>query len=263
MPTWEGDDTATYAEELLGSFLQSLGGKQALPVVLPMVETLLGNQEWKHQRAALSILEQCLYTAPVTFLSHLPITVETALHLTSSDNMRVTFQAVILLGALCGADIRGVDIRTQYGARILKELVNMVQHPCTKISAAACLTLVSYCRGGDIKDRASLVIPYLKHLLMALVAGPLSQDNGAVKIRAIGAVACLAEVAGEAFVPFYGDVMPGLLGCTQFPSPSYEMSRLRGAAVEAATIVGQGVSESNRKYCANVLSLSVIIFSSA
>lgn len=263
MPTWEGDDTATYAEELLGSFLQSLGGKQALPVVLPMVETLLVNKEWKHQRAALSILEQCLYAAPVTFLSHLPITVQTAVRLASSDNMRVQFQAVILLGALCGADIRGVDIRTQYGARILQELVTMVQHPCTKISAVACLTLVSYCRGGDIvKDRASLVVPYLKDLLMALVTGPLSQDNGAVKIRAIGAVACLAEAAGEAFVPFYGDVMPGLLGCTQLPSPSYEMSRLRGAAMEAATIVGQGVSESNRKYCGNVLSLNFIIFSS-
>jgi hypothetical protein len=159
----------------------------------------------------------------------------------------VQFQAVILLGALCGADIPSVDIRTLYGARILQVLVKMVQHACTKISAVACLTLVSYCRGGDVPDRGLLVVPYLKELLMALVAGPLVQENEAVKIRAIGAVACLAEAAGAAFCPFYGDVMPGLLACTRLPGTSYEMSRLRGAAMEAATIVGQAVSESNRK----------------
>lgn len=258
MPTWEGDDTATYAEELLGSFLQSLGGKQALPVVLPMVEILLGNQEWKHERAALSILEQCLYAAPVTFSSHIPITVETALHLASSENLRVQFQAVILLGALCGADTRSVDIRTQYGARILQILVKMVQHACTKIAAVACLTLVSYCRDGAVPDRGVLVVPYLKDLLMALVTGPLVQDNVAVKIRAIGAVACLAETAGDAFCPFYGDVMPGLLGCIQLPGTSYEMARLRGASMEAATIVGQAVSESNRKQCVFLLSIFLV-----
>jgi len=220
-----------------------------------MVESLLANNEWKQQRAALSILEQCLFAAPVTFAQHVPVAVETALQLAStSENVRVQFQAVVLLGALCEADedLDG-NIRAKYGPRILQVLARMVQCPCSKIAAVACLSLVSYCRGGGAVDGETLVVPYLKELLMALVTGPLSWDVAqsgtvAVKIRAIGAVACLAQSAEEAFVPYYGDVMPGLLGCTQLPSQSYEMSRLRGAAMEAATIVGQAVSESNRKH---------------
>lgn len=241
----------------MSTFLQSLGGTQTLPVVLPMVETLLSNKnDWKQQRAALSILEQCLFAAPVTFAQYVPVAVETALELAiNSENLRVQFQAVVLLGALCEADSTlDRNIRAQYGARILQVFAQMVQSKCSKIAAVACLSLVSYCRGGgDAVDGATLVVPFLKELLMALVTGPLSWDVSepgavAVKIRAIGAVACLAQSSEDAFCPFYSDVMPGLLGCTQFPSPSYEMSRLRGSAMEAATIVGQAVSESNRKY---------------
>lgn len=221
-----------------------------------MVESLLQSNEWKQQRAALVILEQCLFAAPISFAQYIGVAVETALQLAStSSNLRVQFQAVVLLGALCEADddLQG-NIRAQYGARILQVFAKMVQSPCSKIAAVTCLSLVSYCRaGGASDDGDSLVVPYLKELLMALVTGPLSWDVAtpgvvAVKIRAIGAVACLAQSSGEAFVPFYGDVMPGLLGCTQLPSQSFEMSRLRGAAMEAATIVGQAISETNRTF---------------
>lgn len=251
MPTWEEDDTAIYAASLLSMFIQSLGGTQTLPVVLPTVETLLANNsEWKQQRAALSMLEQCLFAAPVTFAQHVGIAVETALQLAStSDNLRVQFQAVVLLGVLCEADddLDG-NIRAQYGARILREFACMVHCRCSKIAAVACLSLVSYCRGGGSNsvDGATLVVPYLKELLVAFGDGSAFVGSVAAKIRAIGVVACLAQSAEEALVPYYGDVMPGLLGCTQLQSQSYEMSHLRGAAMEAATIVGQAVSECNR-----------------
>ena len=256
MPIWEGDDTAMYAESLLYTFLNCLGGTQTLPVILPMVETLLTNNDWKHQRAALSILEQCLYAAPVTFSQHVPVALETALHLASTPSLRVQFQAVVLLGALCQSDDDAI-MRTQHGARILQVLVQTVQSPCSKVASVACLTLVSYCRGGDNVDGAALVVPYLKDLLMALVAGPLSWDDTAVKVRAIGAVACLAEAAGDAFCPYYNDVMPGLLACAQLPSHSYDMSRLVGSSMEAATVVGQAVSETNRKLSVYLFILSL------
>jgi len=68
-------------------------------------------------------------------------------------------------------------------------------------------------------------------------------------------------VGGEDFVPFYGSTMPGLLGCAYFGleldhasgcvhpvSPqalSHELSMLRGAALESATIVGEAIGEDN------------------
>lgn len=273
---WEEDDVALHAEALLESLLQNVGGgSQSLPVVLPLVETLLADSNnWKHQRAALSILERCLEAAPVTFSRHVPIAMETALTLLSKKdcNIRVQYQAMNLLGALCEADnnsdgkhTQQESVRRQYGPRILQAISQSCQSPCTKVASVACLSIVSYCRGGDISSvgRETMVVPYLKDILMALVAGPLSLEVGGavagsevnigavtVKVRAIGAVACLAEAAAEAFVPFYGNVMPGLLACAQLQvsttSNTHELSLLRGASIEAATIIGQATSEANR-----------------
>ena len=253
----EGDDVAVYAESLLCTFLHNLGGgQQSLPVVLPLVETLLNGADWKHHRAALSVLEQCLYAAPVTFLQHIPVALEAALKLSACDNVRVQYQALTLLGALCQEG--NVSLRQQHGGRILEAVSRLVASHCSKVSAIASVVIVSYCRGGRDKeeDVSTLVVPFVREVLLALVTGPLSVKvvNGsnvnsgalAAQVKAIGAVACLAEACAEEFVPFYGDVVPGLLGFVQTSSTNQEVSQLRGAAIEAMTIVGQGIGEDHR-----------------
>jgi hypothetical protein len=142
---------------------------------------------------------------------------------------------------------------------MLQVIAKGASSSCYKVASAACMALVSYCRGGRDKnpdfDVSTIVVPYLQDILMALVSKPLSLevtkgnavDSGAltVQVRAIGAVACLAEASGEAFAPFYGNVMPGLLTCAQIQSNNYDISQLRGAAIEAMTIVGQAIGESH------------------
>jgi hypothetical protein len=70
----ETDDMAVYSESLLSTFLHDLGGgEHSLPVVLPLVQSMLNGTNWKQQRAGLSILTQCLYAAPVTFSPHIAV----------------------------------------------------------------------------------------------------------------------------------------------------------------------------------------------
>ena len=254
---WEGDDNACYAESLFQSFLHSLAGP-ALAVALPLVESLLQNSnsnDWKRQRAGLSMMEACLTSAPVSFTPHAPVAMEAALGLaTAAQPLRVQWQALRLLGVLCETDVtlEQTTVRQHYCLRILQCLSQAVQSPCSKVSSLACLAIVSFCRGGAAAgkgisndDSPHPVTQYLSDLLQSLVAGPLSLDvsnRGAVvvKIRAIGAVACLAEASGEAFAPFYASIMPGLLTCSQMQHRgSHEMTQLIGAAIESATIVGQ------------------------
>ena len=256
---WEGDDNACYAESLFQSFLHSLAGP-ALAVALPLVESLLQNNnsnDWKRQRAGLSMMEACLTSAPVSFTPHAPVAMEAALGLaTASQPVRVQWQALRLLGVLCETDVtvEQTTVRQHYCLRILQCLSQAVQSPCSKVSSLACLAIVSFCRGGAAAGKAipnngddspHPVTQYLSDLLQSLVAGPLSLDvsnRGAVvvKIRAIGAVACLAEASGEAFAPFYASIMPGLLTCSQMQHRgNHEMTQLVGAAIESATIVGQ------------------------
>lgn len=262
---WEDvdeDEESPYAESLLGSFLHNLGGgQQSLPVVLPLVERLLSNTgDWKSLRAALSVLEQCLYAAPVTFAQHVPVALEAALSLSNAqNNVRVQYQALILLGALCDEDTDCL-LRQQHGGRILEAAARLVSSPCSKVSSIASAMVVSYCRGGDIPSdkKNELVVPFVRDSLLALVTGPLSVQvvQGAVvnsgalvaQVKAIGAVACLAEACDEAFVSYYADVMPGLFGIVQtsFNGTNQEVAQLRGAAIESMTIVGQAIGEDSR-----------------
>ena len=107
--------------------------------------------------------------------------VEAALHLaTTSQNPRVQFQAMVLLGALCEADESlGGEIRAANSGRLLQAMAGLVSSKCTKVAAIACLAFVSYCRGGQSSSKQgdeSLVVPFLKDILLSLVTGPLSME---------------------------------------------------------------------------------------
>ena len=275
--SWENDQVALHAESLLESFVENLGGASTLPSIFGLVDTLLATDSWKNQRAVLSILERCLAAAPVTFVPHIAATVGAALRLVQSMSPRVQYQALQLLGSLCCANsVNGDDtaqssaqlilVREQYGASILEAVASLVTSSCTKVASHACLTVVSYCRGGNgsencmIPIEKGLIVPYVGSLLEALRSGPLSVDLAnpsainegslTVLIRAIGAVACLADAAAEEFLPHYG-VIVGLKACALFGldgnlaptvKNTHEMSMLRGSAIEAASIIGQSIS---------------------
>lgn len=281
--SWEDDHVALHAESLLESFVQNLGGASTLPSIFQLVELLLTTPSWKNQRAVLAMLERCLAAAPVTFVPHVPATVDAALRLIQSSSARVQYQALQLLGSLCCANSVGTDgnstqqqilVREKYGGAILEAVSHLIKSHCTKVASHACLTVVSYCRGGNGSENCmvsidkGLIVPYVGNLLDALRTGPLSVDltnpssitegSLTVLIRAIGAVACLADAVGEDFLPYYG-IITGLSACAMFGlektslgiklSPNnkntHEVSMLRGSAIEAASIVGQSIGEEN------------------
>jgi hypothetical protein len=228
-------DQFLFAESLAEAFLQHL--KNALSVALPLVQQLLESQDWKHASAGLALLECALTAAPVSLAPHIPVVVQAASSLATSTNVRVQWQAIRLLGALCETS-SSIEASPQV---VLERLAGALGSPCTKVSAMACLGLVSNCRAGD--DSSQQILPFLPDLLAALVQGPLSLDGTdtgsvTVRVRAMGATACLAESVGDAFSSYYPTIMPGLLASAQLP-----MVELAGAAVEAATIVGQAVGK--------------------
>lgn len=275
---WDEDRTALHAESLLETFVEILGGVNALPHIFQLVDVLLANASWQSERAVLSILERCLAAAPVTFAPHVHATVEVALRLASSASARVQFQALQVLGALCIANYVGEEVsrgqivvRENYGNRILECVAALAKSSCSKVASNACLAIVSYCRGGNGSENCmipidrELLVPFAGPLLEALQSGPLAVDISnpvsinkgllTVLIRAIEAVACLADAVGEDFSPYYG-IMAGLKSCAMFGleqreggirvssqvKDSFELKKLRGSALESATIVGAAVS---------------------
>lgn len=238
----EDEDDSVFAGSLFESILQHLGGA-ALTVALPLVQQLLSSKDWKHARAGLAMLECGLVATPISLVSMLPLMIQSGTSLSQSTNLRVQWQAIRLLGTL--GETPGPSFRESHAKAILRTLAIAVQSPCSKISAMASLGIVSFCRGSgeqdDVEDAAIYIHLFLPELLNALVNGPLSSsamDTGSItaRVRAMGAIACLAESLGEKFCPVYGQIMPGLLETAQLPNVE-----LTGAAVEAATIVGRAV----------------------
>jgi hypothetical protein len=256
---WDGDDTAQYAETLLQSFLHSLPA-QALSVALPLVEQQLQpSKDWRRICAGLRMIEACVAFAPISFSSQVPVAINAALSLsTAPQPIRMQFQALRLIGVVCESENSANSdlIRQNYGVPILRCLARALKSPCAKVSALACQAIVSFARMqvGDSSTDANPVGEYLSDLLQSLVEGPLSNaalDRGSivVKIRAIGAIACLAESSGEAFVPFYSTVMPALFACSQIPPASPEAWQLISAAIEGVTVVGQSIAPDETIKC--------------
>lgn len=291
---WEYDDNAIFAESILEAFLRRVGGSQCLATVLSLVESILSSSQnqWQSLRAGLSMLEICLTSAPYSFATHFPAAVEAALTFSSHQHVRVQFQAIQLLAALCRADGIGevkspgrpmLAIRHQHGNRILAALSQALNSKCSKVIGHACLAVVAYCRGGNGKENAgtsvekALVSPYIGPLLTAMTDGPFSLDvstNIDVFVRAFAAVACLANVVEEDFAPYYHNVMPGLVECASYGmkmnahglltgkgSSKDEVVYLRGGAIEAATILGQAVGTCEGIFHADAEKLMQLVLS--
>lgn len=274
---WDNDDISNFAEMILYSFLQNGGGgSQSLPAILSIVERLLQSSRWQELRAGLIIIDACLTTSPHSFSSHIPVAIEAALSFCNHECVRVQYQAIELLGSLCqhdsmsAAESQSKCIRQEHGRRILQSLAQLLMSNCPKVVCHACLGIVSFCRAGNGKENAglsidkSLLLPYLGDLLNAIAAGPLLKDitsNVVVYIRAFASVACLADVAGSDFATFYERIIKGLMDCVSFGlfidtngvikssgQNSHESVSLRGAAIEAATIVGQSIGDEDDRF---------------
>ncbi len=223
----ESDDYL-FAVMLMESFLAHLG---ALSVLLPCAESLLRKQG----HVGLVVLECALAATPVSLTPYLPVVVQAATALAVSTDSRTQYQAIRVLGTLYETHAESMESSSQL---IMERLAEALSSSCTKVSAMASLALVSCCRNAP-----TTVTMYLSALLTVLIQGPLSltgTDPGSitVRVRAIGATACLAQASGEAFQPYYSRIFPGLLGTLHVASVD-----LAGAALEAATIVGQVVGK--------------------
>ena len=275
---------------VLNTFLQNGGGgSQSLPTVLSVVELLLKSTEWQNLRSGLVILEACLISSPHSFAVHVPVAVEAALGFCNHACVRVQYQAIQLLGSLCEADAvteEGctknssqpiVGLRKEHGMRMLQSLAQLLASKCSKIICHACLGIISFCRGGNTGTSVdtSYILPYLGDLLNAIATGPLTLDvrsNVVVYIRAFASVACLADVAETEFAPFYDNIIPGLMECVSFGlerdsnggflgsgSSAHEIIALRGAAIEAVTIVGKAIGSEDGRFDSEALKIMNLI----
>ena len=288
---WENDDVANFAEMILSTFVRNVCKSKSLQTILSAVDVLLNSTEWQYLRTGLCILEACLLFSSRDFAVHVPVALEAALNFCSHQCVRVQHQAIQLLGSLCEVDIAKAEwqgqtsmtpvygLRKEQGQRILQTFAQLILHSkVPKVICHACLGIVSFCRGGEESKNQiepSQIAPYLGDLLNAFAVGPLSLDvssNIVLYMRAIASIACLADVAEKEFSPYFDKIVPGLMECVSYGLQrdtngavmmsglsSYEAVSLRGAAIEAVSIVGKSMGTEENPFISDAKNLMTFI----
>jgi len=253
-----------YAAELLESIVHDLPAKATFPLILPTVQSLVTSSAWQNQKAGLEVIRTLLSASPVSSNQIVESSVTTAVQAFSTGHVRVQYQALTLLGAICNrtSEVSASSVQTVHAQSIVQVVKQALTSECIKVSHAACGVIISFCRGSSNDNVISpeTVAPLLPQLLSGIAAGVLARMNRCeeegvcvLAVAGINALACVADAAGQAFEPHYAEFVPGLLACMTMNmnaatgntvSRSMEengASSVRGAAMEAVTLVGAAV----------------------
>ena len=274
------DEDITYAQILLQDMLHTTCGVGSTTTttpasclqttVLPAVEQWMNVNKSSYTpnaaKAAAMLVLQCVVEAlPVSFAPYRSVATEAALACCACaaedyQDVRVQHHALVLLALLSEVNENDdTNSNASSSGRILEALVRCSHSPCPRVAATACLAMVSYCRccfsDDSNQDASHFFLPYVSDILAALTSGPLRQiaENSGmvvVQIRAMGALAAVAQVCGPTFAPYYGSVMPSLVACCtqQTGAAAAAACSLHqiGAAVEAATVIMQALGDEQK-----------------
>jgi hypothetical protein len=220
----EDDD---YTAQLLQDMLRLMGSQVLVRTILPAVQPCLMDLQlpWKAHRGALVALQSAAMALPVAFAQYAPVALQWALQQCQSSHCVLQYNALVLLGLL-------VDHVDQENLPLVVDAIShLLRSPLVKVASTAACCVVSLARSDN---EMQSYVGTLLEALSSVLAHPVAQ------VRAVGAVAALAQVSQEDFVPYYAGVMPGLLSL--FSQPQSE-EYMRSAALETATIVGQAVGK--------------------
>ena len=122
-------------------------------------------------------------------------------------------------------------------AVVVPSLVQVMDDASMRVQAHAAAAVINFCEHCE----RSTLQPYLLPMLGKLTS-LLQRNIRRVQEQAVTAIASIADVAEEDFVPFYDQFMPGLKEIfrgQQYATKEYRM--LRGKAMECISLIGVAV----------------------
>ena len=220
------DDDDDYTAHLLQEMLRLAGSQVLINTIVPAVQPCMADAtlDWKALRGAMVALQSAAIALPISFAQYSSVVLRWALRQCQSAHSVLQYNALVLLGLLMDGNVDKEQL-----SFIVDALSHLVRSSVVKVASTAACCVVSLARG------ANEIKPFVSMLLDALSSVPVHPVS---QVRAVGAVAALAQVCQEDFIPYYAGVMPGLLSLLSQPQSE---ERLRNAALETATIVGQAV----------------------
>lgn len=218
-------------EENIDRFAQVLGPEAVLGHIFDNVRRYVNLDSWKHKYVAVMTLSQCVET--VQQESHVDEIMGLLVSLLQDQHPRVRFAALHAIGQT--STDHCPYLQEHHNEVILPALLRLMDDPVVRVASHACAALVNFTESLE----PELLLPHVPKLMAKLSHMMLSNVRVA-REQAITAIAVIAGVMEEDFVPFYQQLVP-VLKQILLNATKVEERTLRGKAFECLSVLGLAV----------------------
>eukprot|EP01087_Luapelamoeba_hula_P021903 TRINITY_DN773_c0_g1_i1.p1 TRINITY_DN773_c0_g1~~TRINITY_DN773_c0_g1_i1.p1 ORF type:complete len:1105 (+),score=203.93 TRINITY_DN773_c0_g1_i1:1361-4675(+) len=223
-------------DECLDRLALALGGKTIAPILFQLVPSMLSHQDWKHRHTGLMAISLVGEGCERFLTPHLKDVLGMIVPHFSDQHPRVRWAACNTIGQM-SSDF-GPRIQSEFHSVILPCLVTVMDdksHP--RVQSHAASAIINFCEHCT----QEILAPFLEGLLSKL-GGLLQGGKRIVQEQAITAIAAMADVAKEGFLPYYDSFMP-FLKTILANATSTEYRMLRGKAMECISLIAVAVGK--------------------
>ncbi|CAK0884201.1 unnamed protein product [Prorocentrum cordatum] len=226
-------DASNYevGEEGIDRVARALGPEAVLGHVFANVREYVNHADWKRKYVAMMTLSQCAET--VQDEAHVDEIARLLVSLLSDGHPRVRFAALHAIGQTA-AD-HTPYLQETHHELIMPALSRLMDDPVVKVAAHSCAAFLNFAEDLGKTE----LLPYVPQLMAKLCPKIISPARVA-KEQAITAVAVIAGVIEEDFVPYYRQVME-VLKQVMLTATAREERALRGKAFECMSLLGMAV----------------------
>jgi hypothetical protein len=229
------DMDAAVAEESLDRVSIAMGGESIAPILFSAIPSYLGSDDWRKRHSGLTAISVSGEGSADYLSQHLNDVVPMVLPFFKDPHPRVRWAACNAIGQMC-TDFQP-NIQAVYCNDILSALVPVfddAENP--RVQSHAASAIVNFCE----ECSKELLSPYLKPILEKLHG--LLRSPKIVQEQVVTAIAAIADVAMDEFLPFYDYFVPFLKDILNTAN-SKEFLRLRCKAMECVSIIGVAVGK--------------------
>ncbi|KAF7724391.1 hypothetical protein EC973_001116 [Apophysomyces ossiformis] len=243
------DSPSRLAFKVLNALATNMPPQQVFPIVMPIVQTYMQNPDPNFRKAAMMafavIVEGCAEYMSPKLNQLLPI-VCTGLQ---DPDIKVRRAACMTLG--CLAEELATEISAQHEV-LLPLVFNLMNDTSPEVTKHACNALDAILEG--LGDEVLRYLPMLMEKLLFILDNATQTETKATVIAAIGSA---AHSAGEAFQPYFGEVLPRIRMLMSL-STGADDALLRGVATDSAGAIAEAAgADLFRPYTQDLMALAI------
>ncbi|CAK69294.1 unnamed protein product (macronuclear) [Paramecium tetraurelia] len=229
----EDCETTRFGMSSIDRLIESLGRKEMLPLLNPIVSELLRHQDWRCKHAAIMALSQVgEYIDQVTDIKS---TIELILPMLNDSNSMIRYAVCHAIGQI--ADDMKPKFQESYLHIVVPQFLNrLTLEDVPRVNSHILAALTNFVEGTEKGIEAYL--PNLIQLSIKFLNIGISIE----KENAISVIAATAESSKLFFIPYVNELLP-LLFQIFSTHQTKQYRQLKGQAIETITLIASAVGE--------------------